>query len=51
VDDWVLETLMTFDAEAADLEAEPDEEDGSPVVIDLVGPRMVERRRAVSGRD
>jgi hypothetical protein len=37
VDDRVLETLMIFDADAADLEPEPDEEeDGSPVVVELV---------------
>jgi hypothetical protein len=47
VDDRVLKTLMTFDAEAADLEAEPDdEEDGPPVVIDLLRPKTVERWRA-----
>jgi hypothetical protein len=53
VDDWVLETLMTFDAEAADLEDggddEPDaddEENGLPVAVDLVRPKVVERRRA-----
>ena len=51
VDDWTLERLMTFDAEAADLEdadAEPepdDEEDGPPVVVDLVGPKVIARRR------
>jgi hypothetical protein len=46
VDDRVLETLMTFDAEAADLEPEPDdEEDSPPVLLDLVRPRMVERRQ------
>ena len=39
VDDRVLETLMTFDAEAADLEVEPDdEEDGAPVLVELVRP-------------
>lgn len=44
VDNRVLETLMTFDAEAAELEDGGDdefgadaEEDGPPVVIDLVG--------------
>jgi hypothetical protein len=52
VDDWTLEKLMTFDAEAADLEPEPDdEEDGPPVVIDLLRTKVVERRRAVSGCD
>jgi hypothetical protein len=57
VPDYVLETLMTFDAEAAELEdggdGEPDaddEEDGLPVVVDLMRPKMLERRRAVSGR-
>ena len=50
VDDRVLETLMTFDAELADLEAEPDdEEDGPPVVVELVRPKTVERGWAVSG--
>jgi hypothetical protein len=56
VDDWAMEQLLTFDADAADLEdgghAEPDaddEEDGPPVVIDLVRTKVVERRRAVSG--
>jgi hypothetical protein len=50
VEDRVLETLMTFDADAAELEPEPDEEeDGPPVVVELVRPKMVERRRAVSG--
>ena len=49
-DDWVLERLMTFDAEAAELEdggdGEPDadhEEDGAPVVVDLVRPKVVQR--------
>jgi hypothetical protein len=52
VDDWVLDKLMTFDAEAAELEPEPDdEEDGPPVVVDFLRPRIVERRRAVPGRD
>jgi hypothetical protein len=40
VDDRVFETLMMFDAEAADLEPESDdEEDGSPVLIELVRPK------------
>ena len=53
VDDRVLETLMTFDADAAELEPEPDEEeDGPPVVVELVRAKMVERRRALaSARD
>ena len=38
VDDRVLETLMTFDADAAELEPEPDdEEDGPPVVLEFWG--------------
>jgi hypothetical protein len=46
VDDWVLDKLMTFDAEAAGLEPEPDdEEDGPPVLIELERPKVVERRR------
>jgi hypothetical protein len=48
VDDWLLEKLMTFDAEAAELEPEPDEEDGPPVVIEFVRPKMVGRRRALA---
>jgi hypothetical protein len=59
VDDWTLQKLMTFDVEAAELEDgaddDPDaddEEDGPPAVVDLVRPKMVERRRAVaSGSD
>jgi hypothetical protein len=57
VDDWVLEKLMTFDSDAADLEeggdGEPqpdDEEDGPPVVVDLMRPRMVARRPALASR-
>jgi hypothetical protein len=44
---------MTFDADAAELEPEPDEEeDGPPVVVELVRAKMVERRRALaSARD
>jgi hypothetical protein len=50
VDDYVLETLMTFDADAADLEPEPDgEEDGPPLLVELVRPKVMERRRVVSG--
>ena len=55
VDDYLLETLMTFDAEATELEdgsdrePEPDdEEDGPPVVVDLMSPKTVERRRALA---
>ena len=59
VDDWTLEKLATFDSDAAELEdgsdAEPDaedEEDGPPVVVEFVRPKLVERRRAVaSGYD
>jgi hypothetical protein len=48
VNDYVLETLMTFDAKAAEFEAEPDdEEDCPPVVVDLVRPKIVERRRTL----
>jgi hypothetical protein len=37
------------DAESAELEPEPDdEEDGPPVVIDLVRQKMVRRRRALA---
>jgi hypothetical protein len=40
---------MTFDAEAAELEPEPDdEEEGPPLVLDLVRPKIVERRRAMA---
>ena len=55
VPDYVLDTLMTFDAEAAELEdggdGEPDadaEEDGPPVVVEFVRPKLVERRRALA---
>ena len=49
VNDYVLETLMTFDAEAAELEPEPDDEDyGAPVLVELVRPNMVERKRALA---
>jgi hypothetical protein len=48
VDDRVFERLMTFDAEAAELEPEPDdEENGPPVVVELVRPKMVGRRRVI----
>jgi hypothetical protein len=51
VDDRVLETLMTFDAEAADLEPEPDhEEDCPPVLLDLVPSKVVERSRVIALR-
>ena len=46
VDDRVLEKLLTFDAEAAGLEPEPDaEEDGPPVAVDLVRPKVIRCRR------
>ena len=54
VDDWTLETLMAFDADAAELEeggtGSPidDEEDGPPVVLEVVRPRMVRRSRALA---
>jgi len=60
VDDWVLEKLLTTEAEAADLEdgrdAEPDaddEGDAPPSVIELVRPKVVRRRRdlALGGVD
>jgi hypothetical protein len=52
VNDYVLETLMTFNAEAAELEPEPDgEEDGPPVLVEPVRSKVMERRRAVSGSD
>ena len=39
---------MIFDAEAAELEPEPDEEeDGPPVVVELVRPKVMERRRVI----
>ena len=54
VDDWVLDKLLAFDADAGELEdgadAEPDddaEEDWLPVVLlDLARPRVIRRRRA-----
>jgi hypothetical protein len=49
VDDRVLETLMTFDADAAELEPEPDEEeDGPSLLLDLVRPKVVERRQVTA---
>ena len=53
VDDWTLEKLATFEADAAELEdgadAEPDpddEEDGPPVLLlELLPPKVVRRRR------
>jgi hypothetical protein len=54
VDEWLLDKLMGFDAEAAELEdfgdTEPDddaEEDWLPVVLlDVVRPKVIRRRRA-----
>ena len=53
VNDYVLETLMTFDAEAAELEAEPDDkEDGPPVPLELVRPKVMGQGRSLaSGSD
>jgi hypothetical protein len=55
VDDWVLVRLLTYDAEAADLEEEgdeephaDDEEDGPPVMPDLVRPKVSGRKRTSS---
>jgi hypothetical protein len=49
VDDWALEKLLTFDAESAELELEPDnEEDGPPVLLEVVRPKVVGRRRALA---
>jgi hypothetical protein len=55
IEDRVLETLMTFDAEAAELEPEPDDEEDGPAVtlLDFAGPKVVMRGRArflASGR-
>jgi hypothetical protein len=57
VDDWTLDRLLAFDADAAELEdgsdSEPDadaEDDGPPVVFNRAQPKVVGRRRAlVSG--
>jgi hypothetical protein len=56
LDDWVYEKLMTFDAEATELEdggdAEPDdhaEADGAPFMIpDVVLPKVIRRRRPLA---
>ena len=49
VETRVLESMMTFDADATELEPEPDEEeDGSPVVVELVRPKKMERKRILS---
>ena len=52
VDPWTLDQLMTFDADAADLEdsdsePEPDREmDGPAVVLDLKPPKQIHRMQA-----
>jgi hypothetical protein len=43
VDDRILEELMIFDADAAELELDRDEEDGPPTVVELVQPTIVKR--------
>ena len=55
VDDWALEKLLIFEAEAVDLEDggddEPDaddEEDGPSTVIELLRPKVIRRRRAMA---
>jgi hypothetical protein len=52
VDDWTLDQLSAFDSDAAELEdgsdGEPDadaEQDGRPVVVELLRPKVVRRRR------
>jgi hypothetical protein len=48
VEGRVLERLMTFDADAAELEPESDdEEDGPPLPLDLVPRKLVSRRRVI----
>ena len=54
VDDWTLEKLMAFDADAAELEDQSDHEpdpndecDGSPVAVELARPKIIRRRRAI----
>jgi hypothetical protein len=55
IEDWLLERLLTFNAGTEDFEegsdGEPDadaEEDGPPVVVDFVRPKIVERRQALA---
>jgi hypothetical protein len=50
VDDWTMEKLLTFDADAAELEDGGDherdadeEEDSPPVVVELLRPKVVRR--------
>ena len=52
IDDWALEKLMTFDADAAELEdgadAEPDAddvEDGPPVAVEIARPKLIKSSR------
>jgi hypothetical protein len=48
VEGQALERLMTFDADAAELEPESDdEEDGPPLPLDLVPRKLVSRRRVI----
>jgi hypothetical protein len=48
VEGRLLERLMTFDADAAELEPESDdEEDGPPLPLDLVPRKLVSRRRVI----
>jgi hypothetical protein len=52
VDDWLLEELCAFDADAAELEdadGEPDQEfDGPATVLDFVPPKLVGRASRVA---
>ena len=45
VDDWTLEKLLAFDADAVELEGGGDGKDRPPVVMELVRPKVVRRRR------
>jgi hypothetical protein len=48
--DCALERLPEFDAESAELEPVPDdEEDGPPVLVELVRAKISERRQALAG--
>jgi hypothetical protein len=48
VDDWTLEKLLAFDADAVELEDGGDDKDRPPVVMELVRPKVVRRRRALA---
>ena len=53
VDDHILDALMSFGADEFEDQGddEPDaddEEDGSPVVVELARPNVIRRRRAVA---